>query len=69
MSRSRCRRAVNFVGVMIIFAALVLAVSMQSTAAARPTPAVSAGEMGAKEVMALWMMRLPSGPSDRGAGH
>ncbi|PKU71857.1 hypothetical protein MA16_Dca016310 [Dendrobium catenatum] len=62
---SRLSHALFFF-VFIIFIIFFL-VDMQNVAAARPMPAF--GIKAEDTTMALWMMRLPSGPSDRGAGH
>ncbi|KAL0918880.1 hypothetical protein M5K25_010926 [Dendrobium thyrsiflorum] len=64
---------------VIIIVSIVFAASMQSSAALRPMPEEPSGARNldaglslyeqAKEVMALWMERLPSGPSPGGGGH
>ncbi|KAK8947709.1 hypothetical protein KSP40_PGU017773 [Platanthera guangdongensis] len=59
--------------------AVIFVVSKQGAAASRQMPARTeqgrhAGNSGVTEkarmpVMTMWMTRLPSGPSHRGAGH
>ncbi|KAI0510660.1 hypothetical protein KFK09_011268 [Dendrobium nobile] len=75
MSLRGCRALL----LVIIVVSIVFAASMQSSAALRPMPEEPNGTRNlaaelslyeqAKEVMALWMERLPSGPSPGGAGH
>ncbi|KAG0476724.1 hypothetical protein HPP92_013565 [Vanilla planifolia] len=70
----RCCRAAFVTFVLVVS---VLVASIQSSAAARPMRVVygEGSKIGpsafqeAKESLELLLMRLPSGPSDRGAGH
>ncbi|PKA55786.1 hypothetical protein AXF42_Ash012078 [Apostasia shenzhenica] len=65
---------------LAIFIIVVVAACVRSGAALRPIPEEPSGRLGssalrlsmyekAREVMASWMARLPSGPSAGGGGH
>ncbi|KAK8939983.1 hypothetical protein KSP40_PGU018932 [Platanthera guangdongensis] len=69
----RGRRVLAVIAVLFLLAA-----TAQNVAAVKPMPSFDAvrvnGEIGevykkVAEGMSIWMARLPSGPSDRGAGH
>lgn len=76
MSSLRGSLALSLV-IVIVF--IVVTANAQCAAALRPMPEEPKGARNvaaglslyeqAKEVMALWMERLPSGPSSGGGGH